>query len=248
MFQNYDRYIRQMTMPEIGKAGQDKLNNAKVLIIGAGGLGSPVSMYLAGAGIGTIGIVDCDKVDLSNIHRQIAHTADRIGQNKAMSAADTIRSINSSVVVRTYPCKLDEHNAEDLIKEYDFIIDAVDNFEAKFLINDTCVRLGKPFCHGGIVAMHGQVLTYVPGMGPCYRCIFDEVPEPGSVPTAKDIGVVGPAVGVIGSIQALEAIKYIIGRGNLLTGKMLIFDGLTRNIRIAKFPRKSPDCKACSKY
>lgn len=242
---NKERYARQVIIPEIGPDGQKKLAAAKVLIVGAGGLGTPVALYLAGAGIGTIGIADADEVSISNLHRQVIHPESRTGINKAESAKLSMLALNNEVNVITYPYFLTKANIADIIAQYDFVIDCVDNFETKFLINDTCVELEKPFCHGGVIRFHGQVLTYVPGKGPCYRCIFEDVPAEGDVPNNADVGVVGPAVGVIGSVQALEAIKYLTGAGDLLTGRMFVFDGLSMTSRIAKFPKASIWCPAC---
>ncbi len=240
-----ERYARQMIMPEVGLSGQQKLHDAKVLIVGAGGLGSPAAMYLAGAGIGTIGLADADEVSLTNLHRQVIHAEKNTGMNKAESAKEGLGRLNGEVKVVTYPYFLTPENISDIIEKYDFVIDAVDNFETKFLINDACVIAKKPFCHAGILRFQGQVLTYVPGKGPCYRCIFEEIPERGSVPNCSKVGVMGPAVGVIGCIQALEAIKYILGAGELLTGKMFVFDALTMSCRIAKFPKSSKTCRVC---
>lgn len=240
-----ERYERQMILPEVGKDGQKKLRSARVLIVGAGGLGSPAALYLAGAGIGTIGIADADTVSLSNLHRQIMHATDRVGKNKAESAKVSLEKLNDDVKVITYPYSVTPENIDEMIREYDFIVDAVDNFPVKFLINDACVIAGKPFCHGGILGFKGQVMTYVPGRGPCYRCIFEEIPEPGSVQNCRQTGVMGPAVGVIGCIQALEAVKYLLDAGELLTGEMYIFDGLTMKTRIAEFPRPSKTCRVC---
>ena len=242
-----NRYARQIKMKEMGEAGQEKLRNASVLVIGAGGLGSPVLLYLSGAGIGTIGIADADEVSLINIHRQIIHPESNVGKNKALSAAESISKINSEVKTITYPCRITPENITGIIEDYDFIIDAVDNFETKFLINDACVLAKKPFCHAGVIRANGQVMTYVPNKGPCMRCVFDEVPEKGSVPTCKVEGVLGPACGVIGCVEALEAIKYITGIGKLLTGCMFIFDGLTMKSRIAPFPKKNDACRVCGK-
>lgn len=242
---DFERYERQMLLEGFGEEGQKKLMSAKVLIIGAGGLGSPIALYLAGAGIGTIGIADADEVSISNLHRQIAHSSQNVGKNKAESAKESMQALNALVEVITYPYLITEENAEEIIGQYDFIIDAVDNFEGKFLISDTCVKIGKPFCHGGILAYKGQVMTYVPGKGPCYRCIFEEVPEEGSVATCRQVGVLGSIAGIIGSIQAAEAIKYFVGVGQLLTGKMYIVDGLTMETRIIKIPNESIDCPIC---
>ena len=240
-----ERYERQIILPEVGMDGQEKLKNARVLLVGAGGLGSPAALYLAGAGVGTIGIADADKVSLSNLHRQILHTTAGIGQNKAESAKEKLEKLNDSVQVVTYPYRITPDNIDGIIKDYDFVIDGVDNFETKFLINDACVIAGKPFCHAGILRFQGQVMTYVPGRGPCYRCIFEEIPERGSIPNCSQAGIIGAVAGVVGCIQALEAIKYILSAGELLTGKMYVFDGLTMKSRIAKFPLPSESCRVC---
>lgn len=240
-----ERYSRQTLVEEIGEEGQAKLKNAKVLVVGAGGLGSPILQYLAGAGVGTIGIVDFDTVSISNLHRQVIHPASRVGVNKAESAKETMREINNNVEVITYQQMLTEDNAEEIFADYDFVLDAVDNFDGKFLINDTCVKLRIPFCHAGVIRFEGQVLTWVPGHGPCFRCIFEDIPEEGSVPTSSQVGIMGPIAGAIGCLQALEAIKYITGAGELLTGRMLIIDGLTMKSRVAKFSEPREDCPAC---
>lgn len=238
-----NRYHRQIILPQVGIDGQQKLKNAKILIIGAGGLGSPAALYLAGAGVGKIGIMDADTVSISNLQRQIIHTTDTLSENKAISAKNPIFSLNPKIEVTAYTENLTPENTEDIIKNYDFIIDAVDNFESKFLINDTCVLLKKPFCHAGILRFEGQVMTYVPGNFPCYRCIFEDIPE--NVPNCSQAGIIGAVAGIIGSIQALEAIKYILGIGELLTGKMFIIDGLSMKTRIAEFPKKNKNCKVC---
>lgn len=245
---NYiDRYDRHIVIKAIKREGQEKLHRAKVLVIGAGGLGSPVIMYLAAAGVGTIGIADNDCVELSNLQRQIAHNESRLGVSKAESAAHTAELINRHINVITYPVRLTPDNISDIISGYDFIIDAVDNFSTKFLINDACVIAGKPFCHGGVTGFGGQAMTYVPDEGPCYRCIFEEIPEKGSVPDCRQEGIIGAVAGVIGSIQALEAVKYVTGAGNLLTGRMLVFDGLNMKFRNVVFEKPSPGCRVCAK-
>ncbi len=239
------RYDRQMLLPEIGPEGQKKLKRARVLIVGAGALGAPAALYLAGAGVGAIGIMDADSVGISNLHRQICHTTDRIGMNKAVSAGEAMERRNDLIRVEPYPYFLAPENAEEIIAKYDFVIDAADNFETKFLLNDACVSLRKPFCHAGVLRFQGQVMTWIPGEYPCYRCIFEEIPEPGSIPGCGQAGVAGPVPGIIGSIQALEAIKYITGAGDLLAGRMLVFDGLAMDMRIVAFPKKNARCKAC---
>lgn len=239
------KYERQMILPQVGDEGQKKLKNARILIVGAGGLGSPAALYLAGAGVGTLGIMDADTVGITNLHRQIIHSMDRVGINKAESAKETLQHQNELVNVLTYPFFLTPENAEEIIGSYDFIIDAADNFETKFLINDTCVLLKKPFCHAGILQFLGQVMTYVPGDDPCYRCIFEEIPEKGTVPNCSQAGIIGAVAGIIGSIQALEAIKYVLGAGELLTGKMLVFDGLSMKTQVVRFGGKNPRCRVC---
>lgn len=240
-----ERYARQVLLKGIGIEGQEKLLKSKVLIVGAGGLGSPVAMYLAGAGVGTIGILDDDEVDLTNLHRQIIHSNDSIGQKKVDSAAERMRKINPDIKIKPYACRLNPENAEKILGSYDFIVDACDNFETKFLINDTCVKLNKAFSHGGIQEFGGQLMTYVPNQGPCYRCVFEEVPKPGTIPTCKEVGVIGCMAGMIGTMQSMETIKYLLGLGDLLTGQLLVVDALTMQFRKVSFPEKNPHCKAC---
>ena len=242
-----ERYDRQMILTQVGSEGQKKLKKARILIVGAGGLGSPAALYLAGAGVGTIGIMDADDVNVSNLHRQIIHSIERVGMNKAESAKTAIAQQNELVQVKTYPFFLTAENAEEIISAYDFVIDAADNFETKFLINDTCVLLGKPFCHAGVLQFQGQIMTYVPGEYPCFRCVFEEIPEKGTVPNCSQAGIIGAMAGMIGSIQALEAIKYILGAGELLTGKMMVFDGLTMRTRVVPFEKKNESCRVCGK-
>ena len=239
-----ERYSRQIILQEVGVKGQKKLLNASVLIIGAGGLGAPAALYLAAAGVGTIGIVDADEVDLSNLQRQVIHTTNDVGKAKVKSAAETMEAINPDVTVKTYRTFVDSSNIMDLIKDYDFIIDGTDNFPAKFLINDACVMAEKPFSHAGIIRFKGQLMTYVPGEGPCYRCVFKNPPPKDAVPTCKQAGVIGAMGGVIGSLQAMEAIKYIIGKGDPLTGKLLTYDALKMEFHTIKLP-KDDHCAVC---
>ena len=239
-----ERYSRHIILQEVGVKGQKKLLNASVLIIGAGGLGAPAALYLAAAGVGTIGIVDADEVDLSNLQRQVIHTTNDVGKAKVKSAAETMEAINPDVTVKTYRTFVDSSNIMDLIKDYDFIIDGTDNFPAKFLINDACVMAEKPFSHAGIIRFKGQLMTYVPGEGPCYRCVFKNPPPKDAVPTCKQAGVIGAMGGVIGSLQAMEAIKYIIGKGDLLTGKLLTYDALKMEFQTIKLP-KDDHCAVC---
>lgn len=239
------RYSRHIALKEMGIEGQEKLLNGKVLIIGAGGLGSPVSMYLAAAGVGTLGIVDADCVDLSNLQRQIIHNTEDIGKAKVQSAKEKLISMNPDITIHTYYEMVTADNILDLIEDYDFIIDATDNFKAKFLINDACVLAKKPFSYAGVLRFSGQVMTYVPRKGPCYRCIFKNPPPEGVVPDCKNAGLVGIIPGIIGSIQAMEAVKYFIGAGDLLIGKLLTFDALKMQFRTIKLPKTDGTCEVC---
>lgn len=242
-----ERYSRHIILKEVGIKGQKKLLNAKVLIIGAGGLGAPAALYLAAAGVGTIGIADADEVDLSNLQRQVIHTTADLGKAKVKSAAETMTAINPDVKVNTYRTFVTSQNIMNLIAGYDFILDGTDNFPAKFLINDACVMAKEPFSHAGIIRFRGQLMTYVPGQGPCYRCVFKNPPPKDAVPTCKQAGVIGAMGGVIGSLQAMEAIKYIIGQGKLLTGRLLTYDALKMEFHTIKLPRDE-HCAVCSAY
>ena len=221
-----ERYSRHIILKEIGVKGQKKLLNAKVLIIGAGGLGAPAALYLAAAGVGTIGIVDADVVDLSNLQRQVIHTTADIGKDKVESAKETMQAINPDVNVITYKEYMTSYNIMDIIKDYDFILDGTDNFPAKFLINDACVMLGKPFCIGGINRYAGQVMTHRPGTA-CYRCLFPEPPAREDVETCAMVGVLGTIAGMLGTIQATEVVKCIVGVGEPLYNQLLTFDALS---------------------
>lgn len=243
-----ERYSRNITVREVDREGQEKLLNAKVFIVGAGGLGSPAAMYLAAAGVGTLGIADADEVDLSNLQRQLLHTTPDLGKAKVQSAKETLSRLNPDVLVHTYHTRVTAENIMDLIADYDFVIDASDNFEAKFLINDACVLAQKPFSHAGVLRFAGQLMTYVPGEGPCYRCVFQNPPPQDAVPNGKQAGIIGAAAGVIGSLQAMEAIKYILGIGNLLTGYLLTYDALTMEFRKVKLPKHVPDCAVCGEH
>lgn len=236
-----------MNLPQIGKNGQIKLKNARVLIVGAGGLGAPAALYLAGAGIGKIGVMDADVVTISNLQRQIIHNIKTEGMNKSESAKKTLEKLNDKIEIKAYPYFLTTDNVESILAEYDFVLDAVDNFETKFLINDACVLNKKAFCHAGILQFEGQVMTYVPGEFPCYRCIFEEAPPKGIVKNCSEAGIIGAVAGVIGSIQALEAIKYFLGVGELLVGKMFVFNGLSMKMRIVSFEKKNHNCKVCGR-
>lgn len=241
-----NRYSRQLCIPQIGPEGQEKLLGSKVLIIGAGGLGSPVALYLAAAGVGTIGLVDSDAVDLSNLQRQILHSTEMLGIPKVESAAARLHALNPDVQVISHQLFVDEDNIGKLIAPYDFIVECTDSFDAKYLINDACVRSGKPFCHAAVIRFFGQIMTYVPGKGPCYRCAFRQPPDPEKAPDAKKLGVIGAVPGVVGCLQALEVIKYLTGAGELLTGRLLSFDALEMDFEAIELP-PDPDCPACGR-
>lgn len=244
-----ERYSRHIILKEVGVSGQMKLLGSKVLVVGTGGLGSPAAMYLAAAGVGTVGLVDFDKVDLSNLQRQIIHQTKDVGKPKVQSGKETIAGMNPDVDVVAYNEWIRADNILDIIKDrdYDFIIDGTDNFPAKFLINDACVMAKKPFSHAGIIRFQGQVMTYVPGQGPCYRCVFKNPPPPDAVPTCRQAGVLGVMGGIIGTIQANEALKYILGIGKLLTGALLTYDALTMEFRKIQLGRVE-DCAVCGEH
>ncbi|MFH1784782.1 MAG: molybdopterin-synthase adenylyltransferase MoeB [bacterium] len=239
-----ERYSRQILLSDLGGKGQEKLLDAKVLIIGAGGLGSPCALYLASAGVGQLGIVDYDKVELNNLQRQIVHSTDSVGTSKVESAKVRLNAINPDVNVVAHNVRLDSSNIMDVIKDYDIVVDGSDNFPTRYLVNDACVLAGKPLSHGGILKFSGQVLTILPGKSACYRCLFSEPPPPGLVPSCQEAGILGAVAGVIGTIQANEVLKYILGIGELLAGRMLIFDALESFFRQVKVPR-DPKCPVC---
>ncbi|MGA8179130.1 MAG: HesA/MoeB/ThiF family protein [Desulfobacterales bacterium] len=237
------RYSRNILLPEIGISGQQKLLNSRVLVVGAGGLGSPALFYLACAGVGTIGIVDPDRVALSNLQRQILHTTQDLDELKTHSAKDKLRRLNPDVAIELYSEPLTQENGVELIKPYEFVIEAADNFKTKFLVNDICVRLGVPFCHAGILGMFGQMLTVVPGKGACYRCVFGDIPEKDHVSSTADAGVLGAVSGVFGALQTTETVKFLIGGGKLLVGRLLTYDALNLVFREIELP--PPSCKVC---
>ncbi|MEK7298764.1 MAG: HesA/MoeB/ThiF family protein [Candidatus Margulisiibacteriota bacterium] len=228
-----ERYSRHIILQEVGGKGQEKILDSKVLIIGTGGLGAPAAFYLAAAGVGTLGIVDGDRVDLTNLQRQIIHFTQDVGVPKVESAANKIAQLNPDVKVNAIADVVHAGNILDIIKDYDFVIDGTDNFSAKFLINDACVMAKKPFSHGGILRFDGQTMTYVPGSA-SYRCVFKEPPPKDAVPTCSQAGVLGAIAGMLGTIQATEALKYITGVGELLTNRMLIFNAKTMHFRTVK--------------
>lgn len=240
-----ERYSRHFVLREIGVSGQKKLLNAKVLVIGAGALGSAALMYLAAAGGGTIGIADYDRVERSNLQRQIIHRTENIGTPKTVSAEQTLKEINPDISVILHSVQVSADNIEELILPYDFIIDGTDRFEMKFLINDACVLLKKPYSHAGAVRFGGQTMTYVPNGGPCLRCLLGSVPPREQNVSCSEAGVLGAVTGVLGSIQAAEAIKYLLGIGELLGGKILNFDALSMNIRVTKMSKADPHCRVC---
>jgi adenylyltransferase/sulfurtransferase len=240
------RYSRHLLLPEVGVEGQRKLKGARVLTIGAGGLGSPLSLYLAAAGVGTIGIVDFDVVDLTNLQRQIVHGTGTLGTPKLESAKTRLSDLNPNVKVETHEARLTSENALDIIREYDIVVDGTDNFPTRYLVNDACVLLGKPNVYGSIFRFEGQASLFYAKQGPCYRCLYSEPPPPGLVPSCAEGGVLGVLPGIIGSIQALETIKWIIGAGDLLIGRLVLFDALKLRFRELKL-RKDPDCPICGK-
>ena len=238
------RYSRHFMLPEVGENGQAKLLDAKVLMVGAGGLGSPSAYYLAAAGVGTMGIIDDDVVDLSNLQRQILHTQDRIGQPKTDSAKQTIQALNPDVRVITYQEKLTSKNIMDIIKDYDIVVDGCDNFPTRYLINDACVMAKKPNVHGSIFQFEGQASVFDPGNGPCYRCLYPQPPPAEMAPNCQEAGVLGVLPGLIGVIQAIETIKIILGKGDTLAGRLLCFNTLTMEITTLNL-KADPSCPVC---
>ena len=241
------RYARHFTLPEVGETGQAKLLDAKVLCIGAGGLGSPVALYLAAAGVGTIGIIDHDVVDLSNLQRQILHTNDRVGMPKVKSAQQTLNALNPDVRVIGFNERLSSENVMRIITDFDVIVNGCDNFPTRYLINDACVMAKKPLVDGSIFQFEGQATVFSPGHGPCYRCLFPEPPPPGAAPSCAEAGVLGVLPGLVGCVQAVEAMKLILGAGRPLIGRMLHFDTLSGEVRMLKL-RRDPNCVVCSDH
>ena len=240
------RYSRHLIMPEVGMEGQLKLKRAKVLCVGTGGLGSPLALYLAAAGIGKLGIVDFDVVDFTNLQRQVIHGTNDVGRSKLESARETIHEINPHVEVETYETRLTSANALDIIKDYDIVADGTDNFPTRYLVNDACVLLGKPNVYGSVFRFEGQASVFYAKEGPCYRCLYPEPPPPGLVPSCAEGGVIGVLPGIIGSIQALQTIKLVLGKGQTLIGRLLLFDALNLKFRELKL-RKNPHCALCGK-
>lgn len=238
------RYSRHIILKEVGGKGQKKLRQARVLIVGAGGLGSPAAYYLAAAGVGALGIVDNDVVDASNLQRQILHRTAAIGMHKTDSAAERLRALNPGVVVEKHQVRLGKDNVEGIIADYDIIIDGVDNFPARYLLHDACFFARKPLVEAGVLQFLGQVMTILPGKGPCYRCVFPEPPPPGTVPSCQEAGILGAVAGVLGILQATEAIKLIVGIGTPLVGRIMIYEALSGSFREVKF-KPNPRCPLC---
>jgi molybdopterin/thiamine biosynthesis adenylyltransferase len=246
--QEFERYARHLILPEVGEEGQAKLLSSRVLVVGAGGLGSPVLLYLAAAGVGTIGIVDNDRVDLSNLQRQIVHATASVGAPKVESARDAIAAVNPGVQVEAHAQRLEPQNAEALVGGYDLVADGSDNFATRYLLTDICHRLGKPLVAGALSPFEGQLSTFKPYLGaghPCYRCLFREAPPPDLVPRCETAGILGAVAGVIGTLQAVEVLKELLGLGDSLDGTLLLYDALAtrfHRIRVAK----DPDCPTCA--
>lgn len=241
------RYARQFTLPELGAEGQARLKQGRVLVIGAGGLGSPALLYLASAGVGTVGIVDFDNVERSNLHRQVLHGESSLGQPKVASAAERLGDLNPDITVTTYDVRLTSENAPGIFADYDVIVDGSDNFPTRYLVNDACVLGGKPLVYAAIFRFEGQATIFAQPDGPCYRCLYPEPPPPGLVPTCAEAGVLGVLPGVLGSIQALEAIKLVAGIGSSLAGRLLVFDALRLRFRELSI-EKDPDCPVCGAH
>jgi adenylyltransferase/sulfurtransferase len=241
------RYSRHLIMPEVGMEGQLKLKAAKVLCIGAGGLGSPLALYLAAAGVGTMGVVDFDVVDYTNLQRQVIHTTADVGRKKLDSAAEKVKAINPFIQLRPFETRLTSENALELFRDFDIIVDGTDNFPTRYLVNDACVLTGKPNVYGSIFRFEGQVSVFATKDGPCYRCLYPEPPPPGLVPSCAEGGVLGILPGLVGIMQATEAIKLILGKGEPLIGRLLLVDALGMGFRELKL-RKNPDCPACGTH
>lgn len=238
------RYARHFVLKELGQEGQEKLFKAKILVVGTGGLGSPASFYLAAAGVGTLGLVDDDLIDLSNLQRQILHTTKGVGTPKTQSALERLNALNPDVQIVTYQTRIQEDNVMDIIGGYDLVICAVDNFPTRFLLNDACVLLKKPMVEAGVLRFDGIVTTIIPHQGHCYRCIFQDAPPPGTVPTGAETGIIGAVAGVLGVLQATEAIKVITGIGSVLKNRLLIYDAMETRFREIDV-EKNPKCPAC---
>jgi molybdopterin/thiamine biosynthesis adenylyltransferase/rhodanese-related sulfurtransferase len=240
-----NRYQRHLLLPEVGEEGQLKLLDSKILLLGAGGLGSPSALYLAAAGVGTIGIIDMDVVDESNLQRQIIHNIERVGMRKVDSAAKTLQLLNPEVNVITHDMRLDASNVEELLSQYDLVVDGADNFPSRYLLNDASLKTGTPVVHGSIFRFEGQITVFLPHDGPCYRCFLPEPPPPELAPSCAEAGVLGVLPGIVGSIQAIEAIKLLLGLGDSLSGRLMAYDSLEQSFMTYKI-RRDPKCPACS--
>jgi molybdopterin/thiamine biosynthesis adenylyltransferase/rhodanese-related sulfurtransferase len=241
------RYARHLILDGVGPAGQRRLRESRVLVVGAGGLGSPVALYLAAAGVGTLGIADFDVVDLTNLQRQVIHGTADVGRPKLESARDRIRELNPHVAVEPHPARLTSANALEVVRAYDVVVDGTDNFPTRYLLNDACVLAGKPNVYGSILRWEGQASVFWAGHGPCYRCLFAEPPPPGMVPNCAEGGVLGVLPGIVGSIQAAEALKLLLGAGEPLVGRLLLFDALRMKFREMRL-RRDPACPACGDH
>ena len=245
--EQFQRYARHLILDEVGEEGQIRLLSSRVLVIGAGGLGSPLLLYLAAAGVGTIGITDADRVDLTNLQRQIVHVTNRVGALKVDSARETLAAINPGVRVETHPLRLSAENAGVLIRGYDIVVDGSDNFETRYLLTDLCYRLAKPLVAAALSPFEGQISTFRPYLGPghpCYRCLFREPPPSDLVPRCETAGILGAVAGVIGTLQATEVLKELLGIGESLSGQLLMYDALAASFHKIKLPR-DPDCPTC---
>jgi len=241
-----ERYSRQIILDELGVAGQRRLLESKVLVVGAGGLGSPVALYLAAAGVGTLGVVDGDRVDLTNLHRQVLHYTHDVGRPKTQSARRTLEDINPDITVVPYQTVLTSDNALDIVRDYDVVVNGSDNFPTRYLVNDATVFLGKPLIDASILKWEGQATTFLPGSG-CYRCLFPTPPPPGAVPSCAEGGIIGALAGFMGTLQALEAVKVLLGRGDTLANRLLIFDALSGEVRTLRWNR-NPGCPVCGDH
>jgi molybdopterin-synthase adenylyltransferase len=239
------RYSRHIVLPEVGGIGQKQINRASVLVVGAGGLGSPAAFYLAAAGVGKIGVVDNDVVDTSNLQRQILHTTADVGRKKVESARETLLALNPNLEIVPHDVRLNSGNILDILKDYDLVAEGSDNFPTKFLVNDACVMTGTPLSMAGIFRFSGQILTVIPREGPCYRCLIPQPPPPGAIPSCQEAGVLGAMAGVVGVIQATEILKLILGKGQVLSGRLLLFEALQMRFEPIEVKR-NPECPVCS--
>lgn len=244
--QQLERYSRHLRLKEVGPAGQAKLLDARVLIVGLGGLGAPVALYLAAAGVGTLGLLDDDRVSLSNLQRQVLYTQDDVGQPKVEAARRRLQAMNSDLRVILHPVRLTAANAEEIVQAYDVVVGGADNFPTRYLLSDACTLLGKPLVDGSVLGFTGQVTTFLPGQG-CYRCLFPSPPPPGAVPNCAEAGVLGAMVGQVGTLQAMEALKLVLGLGEPLSGRLLIFDALAGDVQEIHWSR-DPHCPACGSH